>query len=384
MPFTDDFVSAQSLGNEFLAPLDIYWCVDCKIVQTLHDVEVADYYMKYRYTVSNSAFAQHFMQQLASASFFSFGLRAGDTVIEIGSSDGYQLSCFQQLGARVLGFEPSAELTRFSQAVGVPVIQRLFCADTIDEIPQEMIPAQLVILTYTFDHLPGPIQFLEAVHNVLDPNRGVLLIEVHDLSKIIERRETCLFEHEHTIYLNALSMKRLLDRTGFDLLTTELVSEKERRGNSLLVAAAPRGCQYHSGVNLTNLKTLSTMDEWSTYITFSEVVRQSYSNLREYVYSRVKKGLRFAGYGAGGRGVMTLAMADFCRDDIAYLCDRNPSFHGLYTPRTHIPIVSPEQLLADPVDEVIIFSFGYLDEIKQQLAGYVKHVGRLVSLLDLL
>src|SRR5437763_1009398 len=85
MPFTDGFVSEQTKGTEFLAPLDIYWCPDCKTSQTQHDVEVTDYYREYRYTVSNSPFAQRFMHRLASQTFERFGLQPGDSVLEVGS-----------------------------------------------------------------------------------------------------------------------------------------------------------------------------------------------------------------------------------------------------------------------------------------------------------
>src|SRR5262249_16231264 len=97
MPFTDDFVSERTMGTEFLAPLDIYWCPACKTAQTQHDVEVTEYYQEYRYPVSSSPFAQRFMQKLADETFKRFGFQPGDSVIEVGSGDGYQLSCFQKL-----------------------------------------------------------------------------------------------------------------------------------------------------------------------------------------------------------------------------------------------------------------------------------------------
>lgn len=382
MPFTDDFVSVRKLGSEFLAPLDIYWCANCKTSQTLHDVEVFDYYRDYRYTVSNSAFAQRFMELLSQQTFRNFALQPGDSVIEVGSGDGYQLSCFQKLGAKVLGFEPSADLTRKSLKSGIPVVQCLFDSDSALKIPRAMQPVQVVLLTYTFDHLPEPVSFLQTIRDILDPERGVLIIEVHDLQRIIERREICLFEQEHTIYLNILTMKRLLQKVGFKLLSTKLVPEVERRGNSLLVAASTKESKYQPDLFI-NHEAVASMDEWSTYVTFVKAVQKSLSRLREYVHNRNKAGKRLAGYGAGGRGVMTLAMAGLSSSDISYLCDRNQSLHGLYTPRSHIPVVSPDCLLEDPVDEVIVFSFGYLDEIKQQLSRYINRGGRLVSLLEL-
>jgi hypothetical protein len=77
-------------------------------------------------------------------------------------------------------------------------------------------------------------------------------------------------------------------------------------------------------------------------------------------------------------------MAGLTADDIAYVCDQNASFHGLYMPLSHVLVVGPERLLSDGVDEVIVFSFGYFAEIQQQLAEFRRRGGKLVSLLDIL
>jgi SAM-dependent methyltransferase len=382
MPFTDDLVQTNK-GKEFLAPIDVYWCSECKTAQTLHDVDTSRYYREYQYTVSASPFARRFMTMLAEQTFATFKLRKGDRVVEIGSGDGYQLACFGKLGAKVLGFEPSAALVEKSLAQKVPVIQCLFGAEHVGRIPADMVPAQVVLLTYTFDHLPDPVPFLEAVKKVLDPLRGVLLIEVHDLNKIIERRETCLIEHEHSIYLSALSMKRLLARVGLRLLTTQLLPVSDRRGNSLLVVACGQTAIHRPDKSVSCLDLIH-LDRWSTYEQFEAEVSRSYARLRDHVRQQTNQGRRMAGFGAAGRGVLTLAQSGLGESDIAYVCDNNPALHGLLTPKSHIPVVPPAQLLTDPVDEVIVFSFGYFREIAQQSAEYLQGGGRLTSLLDLL
>lgn len=112
-------------------------------------------------------------------------------------------------------------------------------------------------------------------------------------------------------------------------------------------------------------------------------VGTSIAKLRAYVADRRGKGLRVAGYGAGGRGVMTLAaMAQ--PGEIAYVCDQNPSFHGYLTPGAHVPVVAPAKLIEDSVDEIVVFSFGYFQEIWDSLAEFRSIGGRVISLLDLL
>lgn len=383
MPFTDEFVSEARRGQEFRADIPVFWCAECHSAQTRHDVEVTEYYRDYRYTVSSSPFARRFMQRLAEALFQRYGLRPGDRVIEVGSGDGHQLACFRNLGARVLGFEPSAELTRAAESVGVPTVQTLFSGESAGEIPADLRPAQGVLLTYTFDHLPEPRPFLELVRSVLDPQRGLLVIEVHDLARIVDRREICLFEHEHSIYLTGLTMQRLLERCGFRLLSTDLLPARERRGNSLLVVAAPAATTLHTSNFAPDADDLA-LEDWKRLSSFGQEVRDGIARFRAHLDAQRAAGRRVAGYGAGGRGVMTLAMAGLGRDDVRYLCDQNASFHGLYTPATHLPVVAPEHVDREPVDELVVFSYAYLEEIRQRLSGFAGRGGRFTSILDLL
>ncbi len=380
-PFTDDFVAPAQAGREFSAPLSVSVCRACWTAQTQHDVEVGEYYRDYNYSVAASPFAQRFMARLAQQTMATYGFGPGAKVLEIGSGDGAQLARFQALGARVLGFEPSADLCASSRATGVPVIECLFDERTVASIPAELRPADVVVLTYTFDHLPEPLPFLAAVGTVLDPSQGVLVIEVHDLEQIVQRRETCLFEHEHSVYLTSRSFGRLLARAGFELLTTELVPEAERRGNSLLIVAARAGSRHVPG---RVADSPPDFERWETYASFGDAVAESHAALRRHVRDARAAGRRVAGYGAGGRGVMTLAVADLGPDDIAYLCDRSPHAHGTLAPKSHVPICDPRRLADDPVDEVIVFSYGYLDEIREQLASELPAMPRLTSVLDLL
>jgi SAM-dependent methyltransferase len=330
--------------------------------------------------VATSGFAQRFMARLADETLARYGFGPGARVIEVGSGDGAQLAYFQQRGAHVLGFEPSEDLCAASRDAGVPVAECLFMAETVAEIPPELSPADVVVLTYTFDHLPDPLPFLRAVHPVLEPRRGVLVIEVHDLEQIMERRETCLFEHEHSIYLTSDSFAGLLDRAGFELLTTELLPAGERRGNSLLVVAAPKGTKHVA----EPLPMLSRdFSRWETYADFGADAERSHAALRDWVRGRRAGGETVAGWGAGGRGVMTLAYTGLTADDVDYLVDVNPHAHGHVAPGSHVPVVAPEHLAAAPVDHLIVFSYCYMDEIRE----HVHELGaepRLVSVLDLL
>ena len=65
MPFTDEFITFENRGKEFLHDINVYLCKDCHVVQTQHDVEVNKYYLDYQYSVAHSNIANKFMYLLA-------------------------------------------------------------------------------------------------------------------------------------------------------------------------------------------------------------------------------------------------------------------------------------------------------------------------------
>ena len=381
IPLVDDLLHAEEFGNEFVGPLRLYLCNGCGLVQTLRDINIASYYRDYRYSVASSPFALHFMQQLADLVWDTYGFQAGDRVIEVGSSDGMQLAGFHRKGAQVLGFEPSLALAQSARRRGIEVVQELFDVSSVEKISADKLPTQVLVLTHTLDHLPDPNGFLEAAKRALDPARGVLVIEVHDLEKTVARRESCLFAHEHTTYYCAASLQRVLLRAGFHVINTALVPDAERRINSLLVVATLSTSIYAS--QKMSALAWNGLDRADYMLAFGRSVHSSLTGLREFVQGESQRGVRLAGYGVGARGIMTLA-AIARPGDFAYVCDKNPNVNGYFTPGTHIPVFTPEHLLTDPVDKVIVFSFGYFQEIYEELDEFRQRGGSLISLLDLL
>ena len=124
MPLTDDFITPDRFGSEFLADIDVFVCRDCMTAQTQHDVDTADYYDDYQYSVGASATAGRFMRELAGNLKAKYYPDAGvRKVLEIGSGDGEQLVAFKETGCRVLGYEPSSVLCEVA-ATKVPEIDR--------------------------------------------------------------------------------------------------------------------------------------------------------------------------------------------------------------------------------------------------------------------
>ena len=382
MPFTDDFIPASRFGQEFRSDIDVFVCRDCHTAQTQHNVDIGDYYEDYQYSVGGSATASRFMRLLAEnlQSVYYPGVK-GKRVLEVGSGDGEQLVAFKETGCRVLGYEPSSALCQVAESKGVTTIQGLFTSESVHNLPGDFREVDVVMLSYTFDHLPDPRAFIAASRSILNKTNGLLVVEIHNLEKIIERQEYCLFEHEHSIYLTESTAQQMCRLEGLEVISFDLVLEKDRRANSLIFVATPKGSRLAD--RAVEPRTPDDFSRLDFYECVGSNIRRGISNLESFVDGVTRRGKRLAGYGAGGRGVMSLAaMSNAAK--LSYLVDKKPKRAGLVVPKSGIPLVGLTALKSDPVDEILVFSFGYMKEIQDEVSALGYKPSQFHSLLDIL
>ena len=90
--------------------------------------------------------------------------------------------------------------------------------------------------------------------------------------------------------------------------------------------------------------------------------------LLAFLVRSADQGARVAAYGAAAKGNTFLNAAGVRAPDILSVADRSPGKVGRRLPGSHIPVVSPEALLALAPDEILILPWNIADEVVRQQA----------------
>jgi hypothetical protein len=77
-------------------------------------------------------------------------------------------------------------------------------------------------------------------------------------------------------------------------------------------------------------------------------------------------------------------MAKLNESYLDFVVDKNTSLHGCFTPASHLQIVSPSYVTRDRVDELIVFNYAYIEEIRDAHRQFVEDGGTIKSVLEVM
>jgi SAM-dependent methyltransferase len=375
-PLANSYLAPGDERDEQRFPLRALVCDDCRLVQLDTIVDPAGIFSHYAYFSSASTswvghalgFAQHAAQE--------FGLSARSWVVEAASNDGYLLRHFAAAGVPCLGVEPAANVAAVAQAAGVPTrvafLDRAF-ADAL--VCEQGRHADLVVANNVLAHVPDVNNFVDALARLAGPS-GIVSMEVPYLVRLVEGNQFDTIYHEHYAYWSLYSLEPLLARHGLHVAD---VHELSTHGGSLRVYASARRTPATPAVDrLRALEARLGLDRAAFYTGFDERVRGVLSGFRSWLEDALISGRRVAAYGAAAKGNTFLNAAGVRHGQIGAVADRSPAKQGRLLPGTHVPVLSPEQLLSLEPDDILVLPWNLLDEVRTFLRGE-GYGGRIVT-----
>lgn len=198
------------------------------------------------------------------------------------------------------------------------------------------------------EHQPYPKDMLQNIWHNLKP-KALGLVTVPSFEYILKYNGYYELLHDHIANYTEFTLQKLFQDNGFEVLDMRLVN---RDTIEIIVKKADPN-------DLTNLRYNGQLIDVSS-------LKESYDRLNEEVNAHLTQlsaeNKTMAIWGASHQG-FTLASTTKLGGKVKYIIDSAKFKQGKYAPASHIPIVSPDHFMSDPVDEILIVAPGYTDEI---------------------
>jgi SAM-dependent methyltransferase len=348
--------------------LHVHVCEQCFLVQLAEVESPETIFSDYAYFSSFSDTALRHAEAYVDQVVDRLGLGPQSQVLEIASNDGYLLQYMVARGIPSLGVEPAANVAKVAEERGVPTLVAFFGIDTAKRLVSEGHSGDLIIGNNVLAHVPDISEFVGGLALALKRG-GTITLEFPHVLNLIAQRQFDTIYHEHFSYLSLLAVEPVFERHG---LAVADVDRLPTHGGSLRLYLRHAHELDNEALAVSELRDDEIeggLDRLETYTGFASMVTLIKCELLEFLIQAKRRGERVAGYGAAAKGNTLLNYCGVGPDLLEYTADRSPHKQGHFLPGTRIPIYSPERLIEDRPDHVLILPWNLADEIVEQLSA---------------
>lgn len=288
----------------------------------------------YREVIRAAAYSPE-MRAFREAQFAEWARRyalAGRRVLEIGCGRGEYLTLLNKVGLDAHGLEAGTASLRACRAAGLQAV-RGYLTRRSGMLPGAPFDA---FASFNFlEHWPDPVGSLRAIGRNL-AHSGVGLVEVPNVDMILRQGLFSEFIADHLLYFTEDTLRFTLHRAGFEVLTCRAV--------------------WHDYILSAEVRKRAPLDVGPL-----EARRLAITDALRAFIARYPAG-QVGVWGAGHQALAVIALAGIARD-LRYIVDSAPFKQGRFSPASHLPIVAPTTLFAEPVRAIIVMAASYSDEV---------------------
>ena len=346
----DTFIPANRLADgDRVYPLICDLCGNCGQIQSRTVTSPAERYSdyEYSYTSSNSKTAQNHWIEYAGSVAAMMNLTRDDSVLEIGSNDGFLTEQFQKLGCKCLGIDPSPAMVRLAEQRGVKTITGLFGRENAGRIEKTLgKKPRLIAANNVFNHANEPMDFALGVKAVLAPD-GVFVFQAPDWTQSVTQGKFDQIYHEHVNYFTVRSVVKLFQSIG---MSVNHVEQVDYHGGSLRFFVGHKPAAYAlktagpTVAQFVEKETGAGVFNPATYRSLMTKIQAARNRFLQEIYRLKSEGKAVVCVGAAAKGNTFLNYYNLDSTVIDWVTDSSPSKIGKFTPRTRIPICADQKL----------------------------------------
>ena len=356
------------------APLDIYLCHSCGLVQLIHVVDPALIYRNYLYRTSISkGLANHF-DGLCDTSVKRLGLNSASLIVEFGSNDGTLLNFFRERGMRVQGIDPAPIIASEATARGIPTKADFFGERLASDLAQNIGRADLILSNNVIANIDDLDDVVRGV-GLLLKREGAYAFETQYALDVFEHTLLDVIYHEHISYFSVQPVVRLFERHGLDVFDVERIYTK---GGSIRFwiqhKNGPRAIAENVGKFIALEKKMGLYDP-DYHQQFGHRVVSIRKRLHQSIAQvRIGDG-SVAAYGTSV-GCAALIHQFELEDKLDFMLDDTPFKDRIEGPGYDLPVYSGSTILQKQPELTIILAWRYAQPIVAKHGEYIRGGGR--------
>jgi hypothetical protein len=350
-------------------PLRLEFCAGCTLLQ-LDETAPRDALYHERYGFK-SGVNEAIRADLADVVRYALDAQPGArSWLDIACNDGTLLAEVRQDVYRA-GIDP---LRQFAEEAGLHA----------DEIVSDFFrpeyfgrPFDVITSVSMFYDLDDPIGFAKDVASVLADD-GVWVIQQNYAAAMLSQNAVDNLCHEHVTYFSVTSLIPVLAAAGLEVSD---VAYSDVNGGCFRTLVSREG--GGRGISRSVRDALAAekamgLGEAATYVRWAEEVRAELAKTRELLERAKAAGERVLVYGASTRGGTILQMIGAGPELLPAAVERNPAKVGKVMAATGIPIISEEEMRADPPEYLFISPWFFSGVFVEREAAYLKQGGRMI------
>lgn len=375
-PNGNTFPEPGAQADEPTFPFAVEICTECWQVQ-LEEFPSPDFLFRDHPYITgiNKPVVRHF-ERLSRHIVDKLELEESSLVIDIGCNDGTLLSCFNDLGMRVLGVDPGSITGDLCRNRGINVCETFWTLETGRMLSRLSLLPRLLTATAVFYHIPDPHDFVGGLYEVMD-DRSVFVTQCVYMKDIIEKNQFDHFYHEHIMIHSLAPLDRLFKTHGMRMFDVEF--DPIHGGSFILYVCLDSGV-YESTSRLSDALAAEEgagLHSLDTYFSFARRVEKNRDDLVTLLQNLKEANKTVYGLCAPVKGSTLLNYAGIGPDLVEKISEINPHKIGKLAPGTHIPIVDEKSITQHP-DYYLVLSWNFLEFFVEKYRDYLEKGGKFI------
>ena len=369
-PLADFFMKKEQLQEtERRYPLSVLLCLDCGHGMNSFVVPAETRYQEndYSYDSGNSKISIEHFTDMAKEVSLRANLEKNDLVVDIGSNIGTLLNAFKNNGANIQGVDPAPNIARLAVENGIPTINDFFNTTSCEKISKIGRP-KVITITNAFNHISPLDEFMKNIVSILDKN-GTFVIELPYFLEILRKKHFDVVYLEHISYIAIKPLVPYFKKFGLSI--THLEENDYMSGSiRIFVGYGKESELVTKQIELEERHGLYNISIWSK---FAKNIMNCKINLLKELVAAKSQGGKIVAIGAAAKGNTLLNYCGIDTTLIDFATDASPLKVGKYTPGSHLPILSDNEI-DESVTHALILAWNIADFLKAKISPKFPHL----------